>query len=113
MATACIPDESYIPTYAINSGHTVKNVAVHYLKSFNGEDAYRLCRHLNDADFCGRGPDVIGETDWPALTGDGAHAHFFARKFQTDNVALLVRQRLLHWSYYWYIERHVAHVQLT
>ena len=57
MATSCIPDESYIPTFAINSGHTVHNgPAIHYLKAFGGTDAYKLCRHLNDADFCGRGP---------------------------------------------------------
>ena len=55
MATAVIPDESYIPTFAVNSGHTVNNMAVHLTKAFNGQDAYRLCRHLNDADFCGRG----------------------------------------------------------
>ena len=57
LATSCIPDESYIPTFAINSGHTVHNgPAIHYLKAFGGTDAYKLCRHLNDADFCGRGP---------------------------------------------------------
>jgi hypothetical protein len=82
MATSCIPDESYIPSFAVNSGHAVHNAALHYLKQFQGKDAYHLCRHLDDADFCGQGPSSIKDTDYDHLS-DYSHRYFFARKFET------------------------------
>ena len=45
MAISVIPDESYVPTFAINSGHVVVNRPLHLLKAFNGLDAYQLCRY--------------------------------------------------------------------
>lgn len=83
MATSVIPDESYIPTFAINSGHTVHDLGLHYLKSFNGQNAYKLCRHLSDADFCGQGPGNLDQSDGDSMV-DNSHIYFFARKFKTD-----------------------------
>ena len=94
MATSCIPDESYIPTFAINSGHKVHNVGLHYLKSFNGHDAYQLCRHLSDADFCGQGPGFLDESDLEDIV-DHSHHHFFARKFQTDTPEMSPRPQII------------------
>lgn len=45
MSTLGIPDESYIPTFAINSFHTIHNSGIHFLKAFSGKDAYSLCRY--------------------------------------------------------------------
>ena len=44
MATSGIPDETYIPTFVLNSFHVVHNRPFHFLKGFSGRDAYHLCR---------------------------------------------------------------------
>ena len=41
---------------------------------------HSLCRHLNDADFCGQGPGFVEPGDPLKFE---AHRHFFARKFPT------------------------------
>ena len=56
---------------------------LHWLKSFNLLNAYSLCRHLDDADFCGQGPDLIQNGDPIRLE---SHWFFFARKFPTKDI---------------------------
>ena len=43
-----------------------------------------LYRHLDEADFCGRGPDFINQEDLNQIL-DNTAKYFFARKFQTKN----------------------------
>lgn len=70
------------------------------------------CRHLNDADFCGRGPDLITEKDFLALE-DKSHQYFFARKFSTQEGDPF-RQRILDSAneYYQGIKPYISNKQL-
>ena len=39
------------------------HVGLYWMKGFSGRDAYNLCKHLGDADFCGQGPGSIDKDD--------------------------------------------------
>ncbi|KAF0289120.1 Xylosyltransferase 1 [Amphibalanus amphitrite] len=80
-----IPDEFVFSTLLFASPHRNAhvNTNLHYLKMFQPNNADGLCRHQDDADFCGRGPGDFTENDLHKLKVWGVPFKFFARKFAT------------------------------
>ena len=115
MQTSIIPDESYIPTFAFNHPNhknKINKVGLYFLKKFEGNDAYNLCRHTDDCDFCGQGPSDINVNDMHELL-ENSHRYFFARKFETSNVRDSVRQEIINLNtgdYYNVINHYVPEI---
>ncbi|CAM1317785.1 Uncharacterised protein g6840 [Pycnogonum litorale] len=82
-----IPDELYMLTAAYNSPyrHKIHTVAMHSVKLFIDVNDLNLCRHTDDADFCGLGPGIVTVDDIPSVEMS-AHKSYFMRKFSTSDV---------------------------
>ncbi|XP_076345847.1 uncharacterized protein LOC143244653 isoform X2 [Tachypleus tridentatus] len=85
LQTSPVPDESYLVTAIVNSpfNKTLRMGGIRHFKRFSNTDIDNLCRHRNDADFCGQGPAVFEDQDIEELH-IAAHRAFFARKFYTS-----------------------------
>ncbi|XP_043224915.1 uncharacterized protein LOC122382974, partial [Amphibalanus amphitrite] len=92
-----IPDEFVFSTLLFASPHRNAhiNTNLHYLKMFQPNNADGLCRHQDDADFCGRGPGDFTENDLHKLKVWGVPFKFFARKFATSDPSSEVRSRVM------------------
>ncbi|KAG1654611.1 NADPH-dependent diflavin oxidoreductase 1 [Nymphon striatum] len=113
MQLMIIPDEFYLVTTAFNSEfmNRIRTIAIHSVKPFKGNNDLNLCRHIDDADFCGQGPDTIIEED-VHMIADYPHERFFMRKFQTSkpnsNERLAVIDLMDH--YYQIIQQYIPPV---
>nr|XP_027224267.1 uncharacterized protein LOC113816396 [Penaeus vannamei] len=95
LQMSIIPDEAYFPTVTMNSPYANKSrpLGFHWLKKFEGRNTINLCRHMEDADFCGQGPGPVEEGDLREMM-ESSHRYFFARKFYTDNTGHSTRIRV-------------------
>ncbi|XP_042867069.1 uncharacterized protein LOC122249936 [Penaeus japonicus] len=95
LQMSIIPDEAYFPTVTMNSPYANKSrpLGFHWLKKFEGRNTINLCRHMEDADFCGQGPGPVEEDDLREMM-ESSHRYFFARKFYTDNPGHSTRIRV-------------------
>ncbi|CAL4101596.1 unnamed protein product, partial [Meganyctiphanes norvegica] len=95
LQTSIIPDEAYFPTIAMNapSVNLTHPLGFHWLKRFEGRNAINLCRHMEDADFCGQGPGPVEEGDLREIV-ESSHRYFFARKFHTTNPSEVSRIKI-------------------
>ncbi|XP_076054991.1 uncharacterized protein LOC143033436 isoform X2 [Oratosquilla oratoria] len=111
MQTSIIPDESFFPTMAFNSPYWNKSAPIgfHFLKQFEGHNAINLCRHMEDTDFCGRGPGPFVDEDIHELA-EASHRHFFARKFPTTDPKANIRIKVIEHvrtTYYQSLNKHL------
>ncbi|XP_047493645.1 uncharacterized protein LOC125042200 isoform X1 [Penaeus chinensis] len=111
LQMSIIPDEAYFPTITMNSPYVNKSrpLGFHWLKKFEGRNTINLCRHMEDADFCGQGPGPVEEDDLREMM-ESSHRYFFARKFHTDNPGHSTRIRVtehVRTNYYLSLRRHI------
>ncbi|XP_071515718.1 uncharacterized protein [Panulirus ornatus] len=117
LQTSIIPDESYFPTVTMNSPYVNQSrpLGFHWLKHFKGQNTINLCRHMEDADFCGQGPAPIEEEDLMTMV-KSSHRYFFARKFLTQSLDHPTRVRVtehVRTNYYLELKKYLPRALLT
>lgn len=85
MMTTRVMDEYYFINMLAQSElkDTVRHKMLTYFNSNQAETIDRLCRHMLDADFCGKGPATFEAKDKVKLQRV-SHRTFFARKFSNS-----------------------------
>ncbi|XP_069183933.1 uncharacterized protein [Procambarus clarkii] len=111
LQTSIVPDESYFPTVAMNSPYKnrILPLGFHWLRRFEGLNTIFLCRHMEDADFCGQGPGPIEEENLKEML-EASHRYFLARKFYTHDINHSTRKKIaehVRTNYYQNLKRHL------
>ncbi|CAH1785101.1 unnamed protein product, partial [Owenia fusiformis] len=86
LQTSFIPDETFIPSILQQSkfNSTYAHGTMHHMNHFGGNNINNLCRHSDDVDYCGKGPETFKPEHIPDIQAH-SHWYFFARKFSGDS----------------------------